>query len=169
MLAAERGAAGAVGIGIGVGVLSQLISRDVPGEADRRAAEYALSVGATLTIIERSEGQERRLWPGNDVPNEDLDALLTDFQVETPWARVTSNVRAFQEAFNVRDVPAIILLDKEGRVQSIESGADPMLEENLTQKVKDLLAGEDLAALHRIDYQGTGYRPVAGPRKIREA
>lgn len=44
-----------------------------PDETDRRAAEYALSIGATLMILEKNLGQERPLWPGNEVPKEPFD------------------------------------------------------------------------------------------------
>ena len=37
-----------------------------PGSPDRRAAEYAMSIGGTTMIIE--QGKERQLFPGNAVP-----------------------------------------------------------------------------------------------------
>ncbi|MCE9556241.1 MAG: TlpA family protein disulfide reductase [Planctomycetes bacterium] len=87
----------------------------------------------------------------NEISTEDVDGLLKDAQAQPPSFRLTSDVAAFRKALGPTEMPAVLLLDSQGRVQAIDFEEDPAkVEENLPVKIEALLAGEDLAgALHK--------------------
>ncbi len=79
-----------------------------------------------------------------DVTTADIQALLNEWRVAAPTARDLSATG--RDVFAIDALPALVVLDAEGRVQVFEVSFNPLLAEQLPRAIEELLAGGDLAA-----------------------